>query len=87
MREVARTRGMIIFIAIHDLNKAMRFADYAMVIDRGRLRGVGAVGEVITAELLRDVYRVHARIETCSRGICQVIVDGVDPAATGRLAA
>lgn len=61
MREVARTRGMIIFIAIHDLNQAMRFADHAMVIDRGRLSGVGAVGEVI--------------------------VDGVAPAATGRLAA
>jgi iron complex transport system ATP-binding protein len=42
------------------------------------------VGEVITAELLRDVYRVDARIETCSRGICQVIVDGVAPAAAGR---
>lgn len=84
MREVARKRGMIIFIAIHDLNQAMRFADHAMVIERGNLRGVGTVGEVITAELLRDVYRVDARIETCSRGICQVIVDGVAPAAAGR---
>jgi len=77
MRQIARERGMIVFIAIHDLNQAMRFADHAMVIDSGRLRGVGTVSDVITAQLLRDVYRIEARIEICSRGICQVIVDGV----------
>ncbi len=77
MRSMATERGMIVFIAIHDLNQAMRFADHAMVIEQGSLRGVGSVGDVITAQLLRDVYRIEARIETCSRGICQVIVDGV----------
>jgi iron complex transport system ATP-binding protein len=82
MRQVATERRMIVFIAIHDLNQAMRFADHAIVVERGRLRGVGAVGDVITAQLLRDVYRVDARIEACSRGLQQVIVDGVAEATT-----
>lgn len=77
MRRVATERGMIVFIAIHDLNQAMRFADHALVIENGRLRGVGTVDDVITTQLLRDVYRIEARIENCSRGLCQVIVDGV----------
>ena len=88
MRGVARERGMIVFIAIHDLNQAMRFADHAMVIEDGRLRGVGRTADVITTALLRDVYRIEARIETCSRGLAQVIVDGVSPklAGAGRVA-
>lgn len=77
MRGMAAERGMIVFIAIHDLNQAMRFADHALVIENGRLKGVGATRDVITAQLLRDVYGVDARIEACSRGISQVIVDGV----------
>lgn len=77
MREVASERGMIVFIAIHDLNQAMRFADHAMVIENGALRGVGTVSQVITTNLLREVYQVDARVEACSRGISQIIVDGV----------
>lgn len=77
MRRAARERGIIVFIAIHDLNQAMRFADHAMVIESGQLRSVGAVGDVITTQLLRDVYRIEARIEPCSQGLRQIIVDGV----------
>lgn len=80
LREAARQRGIIVFIALHDLNQAMRFADQAMVIENGRLRGAGPVAEVITPALLREVYRINARIEPCSRGLAQVIVDGVDTA-------
>ena len=77
MQQVARERGMIVFIAIHDLNQAMRFADKVLVIENGQLKSVGAVNHVITAQLLRDVYRVEARIEACSLGLNQIIVDGV----------
>lgn len=77
MQQVARERGMIVFIAIHDLNQAMRFADKAIVIEQGSLKGVGTTNEVITARLLRDVYRIDARIEPCSRGHLQIIVDSV----------
>ena len=68
---------MIVFIAIHDLNQAMRFADKTMVIAGGRVMGVGLTSEVVTTQLLRDVYRIEARIEPCSRGHLQIIVDTV----------
>jgi iron complex transport system ATP-binding protein len=77
MQGVARERGMIVFIAIHDLNQAMRFADKTMVIAGGRVMGVGRTSEVVTTQLLRDVYRIEARIEPCSRGHLQIIVDTV----------
>lgn len=76
MQQTARARGMIVLIALHDLNQALRFADQTMVIANGRMTACGRSADVITAELLRDVYRVEARIETCSRGLPHVIVDG-----------
>jgi iron complex transport system ATP-binding protein len=36
----------------------------------------GATADVITSKMLRDIYRVDARIETCSRGRPVVVVDG-----------
>ena len=82
LQQVARDRGMIVFIAIHDLNQVMRFADKTIVIERGSLKGVGPTSEVITTQLLRDVYRIDARIEPCSHGHLQIIVDSVAGPAT-----
>jgi iron complex transport system ATP-binding protein len=76
MRNQAVRRGMLVLIAIHDLNQALRFADKALIIAGGRMKACGLSGEVITAAMLRDVYRIEARIERCSRELSHVIVDG-----------
>lgn len=77
MQKLARRRGLLVFIAIHDLNQALRFSDKALVLAGGALRGTGPCDEVISVAMLREVYQVDARIERCSLGIGQVIVDGV----------
>ncbi|MER8425317.1 ABC transporter ATP-binding protein [Mesorhizobium sp. M1403] len=77
MRELAQARGMVVLIALHDLNHALRFSDQTMVIADGRLVACGSSPDVITSDLLRDIYHLNARIEPCSRGIGHVIVDGV----------
>lgn len=77
MRALARRRGMVVLIALHDLNHALRFCDQAIVIANGGMIASGPAAEIVTPDLLRDVYRVEARIEPCSRGIGMVIVDGV----------
>lgn len=86
MRTVAREKGAAVLIALHDINHALRFADRTMVIVEGRLVACGPSRDVITSALLRQVYKVDARIEMCSRGIGHVIIDGavdeVDEAAT-----
>lgn len=76
MQTEARRRGMIVLIAIHDLNQALRFADKALVIADGRMRDCGPSDEVITVPMLREIYKVDARIERCSRDFNHVIVDG-----------
>jgi len=77
MRALARKREVIVFIAIHDLNQALRFADQVLVIANGTTQGSGPSDEVITEQMLRNVYQVEARIEKCSRGQRHILIDGM----------
>jgi iron complex transport system ATP-binding protein len=77
MRTLARQREVIVFIAIHDLNQALRFADQVLIIADGTTQGSGPSNEVITEQMLRDVYKVQARIEECSRGLRHILIDDV----------
>lgn len=77
MRRIARERECVVFIALHDLNQALRFCDKALVLDKGRMIRCGASKDVITADMVRQVYRVEARVEPCSRNFGHVIVDSV----------
>jgi len=76
IRNIAKARGMIVLIALHDLNQALRFADQVLVIADGTARASGPCEDVITGQMLRDVYRIEARVERCSMGARHVIVDG-----------
>ncbi|CAI8725786.1 ABC-type cobalamin/Fe3+-siderophore transport system, ATPase component [Pseudomonas sp. IT-196MI5] len=77
MRSLARKREVIVFIAIHDLNQALRFADQVLVIADGTTQGSGPSHEVITESMLRSVYKVEARIELCSRGQRHIVIDDI----------
>ncbi len=80
LRQETHEHGLITVIVLHDLNIALRHSDYALMIRAGRLLAEGAPGEVITAQTLADCYGVNGRIESCSRGIAQVLIDGLrDP--------
>ena len=74
--QIAGDSGMVVLVALHDLNQAMRYCAQTIVIADGRLRGAGPTSEVITAAMLADIYAVCARIECCRYGRPQLIVDG-----------
>lgn len=76
LHRLTRDEGLLIVVALHDLGHALRFADAAMVIDQGRLAACGPTAEVVTPALLREVFDVEARVEPCSKGTPQLIVDG-----------
>ncbi|GEN27761.1 ferrichrome ABC transporter [Halovibrio variabilis] len=75
LRRLADERQMLILVALHDLGHALRFADAAMLLENGHLIACGPTAEVITPALLRQVYQVAARIEPCSKGQPQLIVE------------
>jgi len=76
MQSLAARRGIAILIALHDLNHALRYCRTALVVADGRMVACGPADRIITPALLREVWRVDARIEACSRGHAIIVVDG-----------
>lgn len=77
LRQQTVQHGLITVIVLHDVNIALRHADHALLIRDGSLRADGAPGSVITPATLAAIYGVRGRVETCSRGMPQVIIDGL----------
>jgi iron complex transport system ATP-binding protein len=73
--ELARERSIIVVIVLHDIAQAARYARRIVVLENGAIAADGAPGEAITPETLARVYKVEARVERCSHGFLQVIVD------------
>jgi iron complex transport system ATP-binding protein len=77
VRELARERGMIVVVVLHDVALACRWADRLVLLANGGVVASGAPEEAITPETLAAVYGVSARVERCSRGRLQISVDDV----------
>lgn len=67
--------GRIVIAVVHDLALAARWATDVVVMHHGRLAIAGPAESAITPALLAQVYGVRARVERCSHGTLQVIVD------------
>jgi iron complex transport system ATP-binding protein len=57
-RRLADSGGTVL-VSLHDLRAAYRF-DRVLVLDQGRLVGIGKPHEVLTAPIIREVFRVEA---------------------------
>lgn len=68
-------QGRIVVVVLHDLALAARWADRLVVLANGRVQASGSPKQTLTPTLLADVYKVDARVETCSRGHLQIAVD------------
>ncbi|OWO79408.1 iron ABC transporter ATP-binding protein [Photorhabdus luminescens] len=70
-------RNIITVVVVHDINIALRHGDHVLMLQKGNLIAEGTPEQVITSESLAQVYGVKGRIERCSQGIPQVLVDGL----------
>jgi iron complex transport system ATP-binding protein len=50
-------------IVTHDINLAAEFADRVLLLQRGRTLAVGAPREVLTPELLREVFEIQVLVD------------------------
>ncbi len=60
--EILKNLNMTIISAIHDLNLAMKFCDYVVLIDKGRVITGGKPKDIITAENLKNIFKIDAQI-------------------------
>lgn len=74
-----RRRNMVTVIVVHDLNIALRHGEQVLMLKAGELVASGAPERAITPANLAAVYGVRARVERCTQGRPQLIVDGLIP--------
>lgn len=54
--------GRTLVAVLHDLNLAARYATHIVALRDGAIVAQGAPGQVVTAELLREVFELDARV-------------------------
>ena len=64
LTDLCRTRGTTIVMVLHDLNLAIRYSDVIVAIKHGRIYAAGAPSELVTAELVKDVFGLSSQITT-----------------------
>ncbi len=62
LTDLNRRRGTTIVMVLHDINLAARYADHLFALRRGRLVASGPPSEVITRELIRDVFDLDSLV-------------------------
>lgn len=61
--ELAELHGVAVGVVLHDLNHAAEVSDVIAVMHRGSIRVVGKPEEVLTSELLSEVYGIGIRVD------------------------
>jgi iron complex transport system ATP-binding protein len=59
------TRGTTVAMVLHDLNLAARYADHLVAMRDGRVVAEGRPADVVTVDLVREVFGLEARVATC----------------------
>jgi iron complex transport system ATP-binding protein len=60
-----RTDGRTVVAVLHDLNQAARYADHLVAMRAGKVVAAGAPREIVTADLVRDVFGLDCVVVPC----------------------
>lgn len=62
LQELNQSLNKTIVIILHDLNQAAAYCQHLICLHNGQVEAVGTPGEVLTRQLLADVFQVSAEI-------------------------
>lgn len=62
LMDLVKSLNITTLSAIHDMNIASMYCDYLILINKGKIIKFGTVGEVITSEMLKEVFGVNAYV-------------------------
>jgi iron complex transport system ATP-binding protein len=63
VRDLADDDGVAIGVVLHDLDQAAGVADEVVLLADGRVRAAGPPADVLTAELLTEVYGIRIEVD------------------------
>ena len=62
LTDLNETEGATVVIVLHDLNLACRYADHLIVMKDGAVVTAGVPGEVLTEQVVTDVFGMRCRV-------------------------
>lgn len=67
IKRITKGMGIATIIIMHDLNLAIRYSDKIVVLSEGKVVCKGLPGNVLTSEIIENVYGINAKvnIDTC----------------------
>ena len=80
-----RATGITTLAVLHDLDLAARLCDRLVVLHEGAVVAAGPVLDVLTPDVLRDVFGVRADTERHADGVIRITYDA-QPLARARAA-
>lgn len=70
---LVRIQNLTTIAALHDLNHAATFCDEIIVLDRGKILKHGSPKQVLTANMIGDIFKVEVEITTRTNGRLNII--------------
>ncbi|MGD9162068.1 MAG: ABC transporter ATP-binding protein [Desulfobacteraceae bacterium] len=74
VKQLNNTLGLSTVIVLHDLNQAARYAHTIVVVNNGRIVASGPPGDVITQDLLAEVFNIRVDIKFDKVHNCPYII-------------
>ncbi|WP_435298987.1 ABC transporter ATP-binding protein [Timonella sp. A28] len=62
LMELNRERGTTIVMVLHELSLACRYADHLVAMSKGRIIAAGRPTDIVTADLVRDVFGIDSLV-------------------------
>lgn len=83
--EISLEKRLTTIMALHDLNHAARYADHIVVLNQGAIYDAGPPAAVFTADMIRAVYGVNAKVMIDDDGLPQITpIHALNPKSTRR---
>ncbi len=64
-----KQQGYTTLMVLHDLNLAAQYADNLLILNKGELRAFGSPQELLTSDLIKELYHVDADVLTDEDGV------------------
>lgn len=77
LRRLNEEDGLTVVLVLHEINHALRYAKRVAVVQDGRLAALGAPWEVVTPQLLRQVFRVEGELVQGRDGRASLLLQGL----------
>lgn len=68
LAQTVAARGVAVVVVLHDIALALAHADFAAVLNAGRLVAAGGTAQTLTTETLSDVYNLSVRVIQTAHG-------------------